>query len=90
MALAKFSIKEALRFGWDTTKKNIWFLIGLIIVTGIISSIPNIIDALTHISKTAPASYFILALAFTVVNLIMQLGMIKIWLKFQRGCPKAL
>ncbi len=82
MATAKFSIGEALRFGWETTKKNLWFFAGLVIVVGLISLAPNIINAVTGISKTAPALHLILVLTFNVVNLIIMMGLIKIWLKF--------
>ena len=87
MAAAKFSIGEALRFGWDTTRRNLWFFIGLLIVVGLINSFPDIINGITQISKTLPVLNLILVAVFTIVNFIVQLGMIKILLKFCDNQP---
>ena len=43
MANDKFSIKEALKYGWDTFKANIPFFIGFMVVIGLITVVPDII-----------------------------------------------
>jgi hypothetical protein len=43
MANDKFSIKEALKYGWDTFKANIPFFIGFMVVIGLITIVPDYI-----------------------------------------------
>jgi len=43
MTIQKFSIKEALQFGWNTMKNNLSFFMILLIVMGLLHVIPEII-----------------------------------------------
>ncbi len=80
MATKKFSKGEAIRFGWNTMKNNLGFFIGLLLLAGSILIILSILQALTV--KGAPGLSFLLSIASTVLQLIMEIGLIKIALKF--------
>jgi hypothetical protein len=43
MTTQKFSKKEAIRFGWNTMKSNLGFFIGLLIVAGLLYTVPFVI-----------------------------------------------
>ena len=57
----KFVISEALQFGWDTTKSNIGFFIGLLIVAGLIQYVPDIVAEI--IEADAPDMSLIIRIA---------------------------
>ena len=76
----KFSRGEALSFGWQKTKENLPFFLGLIAVAGVIYYLPMIIA--DRFKDSAKLLYVVISLASAVVNWIIQLGMIRIALKF--------
>ena len=79
----KFVISEAVQFGWDTTKSNIGFFIGLLIVAGLIQYVPDIVA--TIIEADAPALSLIIRIASFVLSVIIGMGLIKICLRFCDG-----
>jgi len=79
----KFVISEAVQFGWDTTKSNIGFFIGIVIVAGLIQYVPDIIAAI--IEADAPVLSIIVRIASFVLSLIIGMGLIKIFLRFCDG-----
>jgi uncharacterized membrane protein len=79
----KFVISEAVQFGWDTTKSNIGFFIGLLIVAGLIQYVPDIIAAI--IEADAPILSIIIQIASFVLSVIIAMGLIKICLRFCDG-----
>lgn len=79
----KFVISEAVQFGWDTTKSNIGFFIGLLIVAGLIQYVPDIIAAI--IEADAPTLSIIIRIASFVLSVIIAMGLIKICLRFCDG-----
>jgi uncharacterized membrane protein len=80
MATKKFSKGEAIRFGWNAMKNNLGFFIGLLILAGSILIILSILQGLTV--EGAPGFSFLLSIASVVVQLIIEIGLIKIALKF--------
>jgi uncharacterized membrane protein len=80
MSTKKFSKGEAIRFGWNTMKNNLGFFVGLLILASSIIIILGILEALTV--KGAPGFSFLLYVASVVLQLIMEIGLIKIALKF--------
>lgn len=81
---AKFSKKEAIKFGFKTAKENILFFIGLFIIWVLIISISSVIQG----SLNANRQYFIGLLfnLFTwVVDSVLSLGIVSIMLKFVDG-----
>ena len=79
----KFDISEAVQFGWDTTKSNIGFFIGLLIVMGLIEYVPDIIAVI--IEEDAPILSIIIQIASFALSMIIGMGLIKICLRFCDG-----
>ncbi len=80
MAMQKFSMTEALEFGWDTMKDNIGFFIGLLVVAFLINIVPNVIAG--FFKEEAPVlSLFVKVFAF-VLQLLIGMGLIRISLSF--------
>ena len=77
-----FSKKEAIRFGWEITKKNFWFLLGIILVSCGIQFIPNL---LTSYLKDQDLLLGITNIVVYVVSLGVSLGALKIYLSFVDG-----
>jgi len=78
MAEKKFSKSEALRFGWEKTKSNFGFLLGVMMVVVAVNLLPSLI-------KTLREEYYffwaIIKFVFTFLGAILQLGLIKIFIK---------
>ncbi len=72
-----------MQFGWGTTKSNIGFFIGLLIVVGLIEYVPDIIA--TIIEADAPVLSIIIQIASFVLSMIIGMGLIKICLRFCDG-----
>ncbi len=77
-----FSKKEAIRFGWETTKKNFWFLLGITLVSWGISLVPNI---LTLYLKDQDLFLGITRFIVYIIGLGISLGILKIYLSFVDG-----
>jgi len=80
MAEKKFCRKEAISFGWQAMKSNLWFFVGIMITSGLIVYIPAIISKMTE--KTHPAVSISTNIISTILNMIISLGLMKIALKF--------
>lgn len=74
-----FSKKEALRFGWKTTLKNLAFLVGVTVVVGIVQFIPNLLESYVEDQK---ALEVVLNIVVYVLSIGLTLGSIKIYLSF--------
>lgn len=80
MTAEKFSINEAIRFGWNTMKSNLGFFIGLLILVFLFSSLSSIIAA-----KATEANIFlgiIFYIADFSLSIIISIGLVKIALRF--------
>jgi len=71
------------QFGWSTTKSNIGFFIGIVIVAGLLQYVPNIIAAI--IETDAPVLSIIVRIVSFVLSIIIGMGLIKIFLRFCDG-----
>jgi len=80
---SKFSMEEAIAFGWQTFKKNIAFFIGLIVIVFVINIIPGLIS--DYLSKRFVGLVILISLATWVLQAIVSMGMIKISLAFADG-----
>ncbi len=82
MSEKTFSKKEAIKFGWETTKSNFKFFLVVLVIIVAVSVGTGILTRLTE----GNAGLFIIATIVSwIVNLVIQLGMIKISLKFCDG-----
>jgi len=82
MSTKKFSIKEALSFGWNIMKGNFWFFVGLLLIIWSISLVYGIIE---DQMEERSVLLLIIALVFFILNIIITMGAIKITLKFHDG-----
>jgi len=80
MTTKVFSISEALRFGWNTTKSNLGFFIGLLIVFWLLLIVPFIIAS--EVSEINIFLGFILQIADYVLTMLISMGLVKIVLSF--------
>ncbi len=80
--MAKFSKGEAIKFGWDTTLKNIGFFILLFIVYLGVQILTSIFQ---NIVRDVSLLSFVVSLISWVVGLIIGVGLIKIALSFVSG-----
>ncbi len=83
MGSGKISMGEAIRFGWDTMKNNIGFFIGLLIVAFLIENIPGIISR--FVAGDFPLVAGLLSLAGLLLGLVVQMGLLKVSIKFCDG-----
>ncbi len=80
MITGNFSKGEALRFGWDTMKNNLGFFIGLLIVLGLLYTVPFIIAGMALEANVFLGA--ILYIADMVLTIIISIGLVKIALRF--------
>ncbi len=78
--MQKFTISEAVQYGWDTVKNNLGFFIIIMIIAGVINSVPESIANI--LEKKSSFLSFIVSSAGWVLWMIVQMGLIKITLKF--------
>ena len=76
MATQKFSKSEAIRFGWNIMRSNLGFFIGLLIVVGLICFVPAIISEV--LKEDAPILSIIISIASWILDMIIQMGLIKL------------
>jgi len=77
-----FSVKEAILFGWTTLRSNVFLLIGIVLAAWIIPSIPNYISDLANLVGLTAT---ILSIIGLILGAIIEIGLIKITLKFVDG-----
>ncbi len=78
----KIQKKEAIKFGWEEFKKNLWFFIGAMLIIAVISGISS------YASKgmeRAPLFGSLLNIASVIFGIIVQIGLIKAILKVVDG-----
>jgi len=101
MATAKFDKREAVRFGWETMKRNPGFFVLMLIIVGLIYVVPEgiraILGAIIMTEVHAPPvgvsivalvgaiASAIIWLGAWVVQTVMAMGLIRICLKFCDG-----
>ena len=83
MTKKDFSIDEALKFGWNTMKANFWFFFGILIVAWVIVYVPALIGNLLR--DESFFLYFIFMFASWTVQVIISIGLIRIYLKLCDG-----
>lgn len=83
MARATFSIQNALNFGWETTKKHFWFLMGVVALAGVLGLGSGITAELTQEGKIdlfaeLSLSAISVNIAAVIIQIIISIGMLKI------------
>lgn len=93
MATKGFFIGEAIKFGWQILKKNLWFFIVLLILAFVTQSIPAILQGFAEpaVMQSPPGQNvvvqhkslsFILGIIHYIISLIISVGLIKVSLNF--------
>jgi hypothetical protein len=80
MTAEKFSQREAIRFGWNTMKRNLGFFIGLLIVVGLLYTVSSILA-----DEATEANIFlgiIFHIADVILTIVISIGLVKIALRF--------
>lgn len=80
MAEKKFSIGQAVKFGWGVLKDNLWFLLGIAIAAYLISLVPFFLALLKQ--KSVPFLSTIINIVNLVLNSMVAMGLIKVSLRF--------
>lgn len=83
MHTPRFSIGEAVRFGWAVAKRNVGFFFVLLVILAIVNGIPSRIQQ--SAMETAPFVAFLFGLVSFVVGQITGIGVTKITLRFVDG-----
>lgn len=79
----RFSQKEAISFGWNTTKTNLAFFIIISLTLFILQIIPAVVRQFTGNQNTSVVIInSAVAIIFWLINLVTSMGVIKISLKF--------
>ena len=77
--MEKFSIDEAIQYGWNMMKANIGFFIIVLLIVFVVQMVPAVISSL--IEKTMPVLSTVISILSGLINLIMGIGLIHIALK---------
>lgn len=86
MANRSFSIKEAFSFGWQTTKKNFGYFVLLLILTAATLGVASYVQ--NSVAENYESAFFlilIINILVWVVDIIVQMGLIKISIRFVEG-----
>jgi len=78
-----FNIGDSLSLGWDLMGKNIWFFVGILIVSWLLTGIPS--TAANNLQDNAAGVAFLLRILQLVLQTIVSIGLINIQLKFLEG-----
>ena len=76
MANDKFSIQEALKYGWETFKANIPFFIGFMVVMGLLTVVPDYLADKIFEPKSAPL--VIVKIILRLIGLILGMASTRI------------
>ena len=79
----RFSIGEAVRFGWGVARRNVGFFLVMVILTTIVDGIPGKIQLATR--ETAPLISSLAGLLGVAIGLVTSIGWTKILLRFVDG-----
>lgn len=75
---------EAIKVGWEKMKKNFWFFVVLLIIIWLIQAVPAAISSV--LKEKMFALYILVTLAAWVIQIIVNIGLIKITLDiFDKG-----
>jgi len=98
MSTDRFSMREAVRFGWVTTKSNFLFFVGILLAAFLIVVIPDgIAKALSGLADEQAQGLglafkgagLLFSLLSSVLYLILQMGFIRISLNLHDGSPSS-
>lgn len=82
-----FSKGQALRFGWETTKKNLWYFVSILLIIAAISYVPSFIaNGLNEQGGEGVAIIVaFISVASWIASIIVEVGLLSIMLSFVDG-----
>jgi len=78
--IKSFSKREAIQFGWETTKNNLGFFISLLVVIILWQTAISVVE--NFVAKTNFFSKIVLYLIYFSASVLINIGLIKIALRF--------
>jgi len=81
--MKKFSIKEAVGFGWGNMKSNLWFFVGVLLFMAGVGAAGKLCQVWS--GHAGAAAKLAVALIFGCINIILQMGIVRISLRFCDG-----
>lgn len=82
--IKSFSKRAAVRFGWETTKANFWFVVGVYLTVMVVGSLASIFVETRLVVENSSAFWLLNAISW-VLGLITSMGLIKISLALHDG-----
>lgn len=80
MTKKDFLIGEAIKYGWNIMKANLWFFVGVLIVAWLVTAIPRGIA--DRLQEDASGLSVLFNIIYWIAQTIISIGIIKIALKF--------
>lgn len=80
MTKKDFLIGEAIKYGWNIMKANLWFFVGVLIVAWLVTAIPRGIA--DRLQEDASGLAVLFNIIYWIAQTIISIGIIKIVLKF--------
>jgi len=77
-----FSKGEAIRFGWEVTKRHFWFFLLTFIIFGVTLSMRNIISFVKPETSAQAGLAIAIVILQAIVQMFLTLGLVRISLKF--------
>lgn len=77
--MKQFSIEEAVKYGWKTTKENFVFFLKILLAVALVYILSGLLQNLT---KDMGLLDFLATVAFWVLHIVLDIGLVKIALKF--------
>lgn len=84
MSNTRFTAGNAVRFGWDVTKKHIGFFIGILVVYWVVLGILYV-PALWALNENSMVLYWLFYIVFLLASLLLGMGLMRIVLKLHDG-----
>ncbi len=81
----KFTVGEAVSYGWEAFKANALTLIGIMVISSMLNSIPNVFVQITGKENAASLPYYILLAVIWLFSILISCGMIRILLDIYDG-----
>jgi len=87
MGKKDFSIGDAVRFGWDTMKNNLGFLIPAVLIMWLAAAIPSGLSSFSYRMPLVAAAIYslIFGIISFVIGMFVNMAQIKVGLRFSRG-----
>jgi uncharacterized membrane protein len=83
MSIDKFPFGASVKFGWQKTKENLWRVLAVVLIWIVISVMFSYY--VKYFEKSMPLVSFLVQICYSLVNMILTMGIIGIGLKIYAG-----